>query len=775
MKYYRSEPSGNDGAKSMQGARKLKTAVIAITVILLLGTCARDPQKAKTKYLAEGQKYMKKGQYGDASVEFRNALRLDPRFVDAYYQLAQADLAQRDWQGAYASLEKAIELDPGRIDARLDRGRLYLAAREFDKAEDEANSILQKEPKNVGAYQLLGGSLIGQQKPDRALESFSRVAELLPNEASSYVNLALIEISLHRPADAERHLKKALQIDPKSIQAYTDLANFYRLENRAPEAEQALQDGIAKNPTATSLYIEWEAMLTSQGKKDEAGALLDKLRKQSPNSGDAAMAIGDYYFKRKETDQALVEYRRGLSVDPKNVDIKARMQDLYLTTNQVKSAADLDRELMNSAPKDVFVRINHGRLLMAQGQPQDAIIYLQKVTSDAADSPQAHYYLAMAFWQDGGMGQARNALMDALKVSQGFPIALQALARLSLAQGNAPDAQIYAQELVQRFPAAADNRQLLAEALAQQGKLRPAEQQIFVARQLAPDDPTVHLDLAQIYNAEKKWPEAQEEFETALQLDPHNTTALTQMANFLTSRNKSDQALARVQQYVAANPNDANGHLTLGILSFQLKNYGISQAEFERAIQIDPDDIQAYLRLGKVLEEQGQSELAIARYQKALDLQPKLAPLATMIGNMYLDKGDMETARKYYSQALASDPNFAVAMANTAWVDAQEGKDLDVALGMAEKAKSLEPDVATITDTLAWVMYKRGNYANAMPLLQECVQKSPESAQFHYHLGMTLLASGQKAKGKEQLEAALRLNLNTANSEQARRALAQTN
>jgi tetratricopeptide (TPR) repeat protein len=438
-------------------------------------------------------------------------------------------------------------------------------------------------------------------------------------------------------------------------------------------------------------------------------------------------------------------------------------------------AADLDKELMKNAPKDVSVRIDHGRLLMAQGQLQDAIIFLQKVTSDAADSPQAHYYLAMAFWQNGDMGQARNALMDALKVSQGLPVALQALARLSLAQGNASDAQIYAQELVQRFPATPDNRQLLADALARQGKLRPAEEQILIARQLSPNDPSIHVNVAQIYSAEKKWPDAQKEFELAVQLDLHNTTALAQLADFLTARNESAQALAHVQQYVAANPNDANGHVILGALNFQLKNHDISQSEFERAIQIDPNNIQAYLRLGKVFEEQGQSELAIARYQKALDLQPKLAPLATMIGNLYLDKGDMETARKYYAQAIAANPNFAVAIANTAWVDAQEGKDLDVALGMAEKAKSLEPDVATITDTLAWVMYKRGNYANAMPLLQEIVRKTPDSAQFHYHLGMTLLAAGQKAKGKEQLEAALRLNLNTDNTQQARQALDQAN
>ena len=74
-----------------------------------------------------------------SGIEFRNALRLDPRFVDAYYQLARADLAQHDSRAPYASLEKAIELDPRHLDARLDRGRLYLAARQFERAEDEGN------------------------------------------------------------------------------------------------------------------------------------------------------------------------------------------------------------------------------------------------------------------------------------------------------------------------------------------------------------------------------------------------------------------------------------------------------------------------------------------------------------------------------------------------------------------------------------------------------------------------------------------------------------
>jgi Tfp pilus assembly protein PilF len=206
------------------------------------------------------------------------------------------------------------------------------------------------------------------------------------------------------------------------------------------------------------------------------------------------------------------------------------------------------------------------------------------------------------------------------------------------------------------------------------------------------------------------------------------------------------------------------------------KNTTAAQAEFERAIQIDPKNIQGYLRLGGVYQQENQTEAAIGQYQKALDLQPKSATLITMVGNLYLEKKDLETARKYYARAIEADPNFAVAIANMAWVDAQEGKDLDVALGMAQKAKSLMPEVPSISDTLAWVMYKKGNYAGAVPLLQDCVKRSPDSAQYRYHLGLALIAAGQKETGKTQLRAALQMNkLEAADTEQAKQALGQPN
>ena len=145
------------------------------------------------------------------------------------------------------------------------------------------------------------------------------------------------------------------------------------------------------------------------------------------------------------------------------------------------------------------------------------------------------------------------------------------------------------------------------------------------------------------------------------------------------------------------------------------------------------------------------------------------------MANLYLNKGDLQNARLYYQRALSVDPDFAIAASNLAWVYLKQGDSLDEALALARKAKQLLPELDSVSDTLAWIQYKKGSYANALPLLRECVQKVPNHAVYHYHLGMVLIASGEKEKGKEQLSSALGMNLTEEDAQEARRTLAQLN
>jgi tetratricopeptide (TPR) repeat protein len=89
------------------------------------------------------------------------------------------------------------------------------------------------------------------------------------------------------------------------------------------------------------------------------------------------------------------------------------------------------------------------------------------------------------------------------------------------------------------------------------------------------------------------------------------------------------------------------------------------------------------------------------------------------------------------------------------------------------RVAALAPDLVNAADTLGWIQYKKGLHQAAVPLLEECVRKAPESATYRYHLGMALVATGQKEKARGQLEAALRLKLSGEDAIQAREGLAK--
>jgi len=718
---------------------------------------------------------MQKNKYQEAAIQFQNALKLDPRYTEASYQLAQAELAQHQWQQAYAALQHTIDLDPTRLDARLDRARLFLAAREFPQTEEEASFILQKDPKNAAALQILGASLVARGQNDSAVEHFARIAELMPNEASSYINLALVELSLRRFDETERYLRKAIQVDRHSTQAFTDLANYYRLRGQAPAAEQVLDEAVGQNPNVSALYIARADLLYGEDKRDDAEGVLAKLRQQQQGSAETALAIGDFYFQRKLTAQALREYQRGLGVSPKNQEIQKHMEDLYLVTGETDKAEEVDKALAQQKTKDPIVVVNRCRILMARGKLDEAIASLQRESKDAADSPLVHYFLGIANWRKGNIEQAKSQLQEASRIAPDLFEASNSLAELYLQAGNLSDAEQYARNSIRLRPTDPAIYLLLGTIYEQQNKLGLAREQFAIAEKLAPTDPAVHVRIAQTFSLQGSSAQAEKELDSALQLNPHDPEALGQLVELLKARKQSAKAFDRMKQYVKTYPDDAKGHLILGSLALTEKDYSLARPELERSIELDPKQAQSYLQLGQALHDQGQTDAAIQEYLKALDLQPKFVPLVALIGNAYLEKGELERARSYYEQALAMDSNFAVAASNLAWVYAEQGKNLDTALGLAQKAKQQMPQLSSISDTLGWVMYKKRLYLSALPLLQECVDKEPKSAVYHYHLGMTMLGLGEKIKAKSQLLAALQLKLAGPDADAARQALGTAN
>jgi tetratricopeptide (TPR) repeat protein len=749
-------------------------SILTVFVTLGLGAgCSRNPFRDKASYMNRANRYMGEKKYREASIEYRKALRLDQRDVDAMSGLAHAEMALSSWNDAYAVLQQASVVAPNRMDVHLDLGRIYLIAKDYTNAEQEAELVLKNQPDDPVANELMGATLLGEKKLKPAGQYFSHLVALKPDNAPAYVNLAVVQSGLGLYSEVEKNLLKAIQLDPHEIEAYSDLAKLYRMQKKMDLVDSTLQEAISHNPDATTLYIALAEQRYDEKRNAEGDSVLSSLWQHSGSSPQAAIAIGEFYSEWGQLPRAIETYQQGLQKNPDDIDLRKSLTDCYLDMDRLADATTLNEKLLKDAPHDVGVRIEHGRILLAQGHVDEAVTELQQQSSSSPDSAKAHYFLALAFWKKGDIGQAKSAFEAALGDAPDSLLILHSFAQFDSSQGQLDVAQQYAQRAVNQMPLRAEEHLLLGSILMKKKQLPQARAQFEIAKQLVPSDPAVHLALAELNEAGGQATEAEKELESVLAIQPRNTAALGRLADLWSKQGRSAEAIVRVKGYLANSENDANAHVILGSLYLNSKQLELASQEFQRASEINPSLPVAYLQLGRVKEEWQQIPEAIEVYKKALSLQPQFAPLCTLIGNLYLKENDLASAEKYYQQALAADPNFAIAAGNLAWVYLQEGKNLNVAVSLAQKAKQLMPNMDSINDTLAFAYVRQGWYPNAIPLLRTCVQKSPQDAVYHYHLGLALLGAGEKVKGRQELQAALKLNLPTEDARDAQQHLAE--
>jgi len=756
----------------MLGHKRL-VGIVTIFLLLAMSGCKTDPEVAKRRYLESGQRYFDKGQYAEASIQYRKALQIDPRYADAYYHLGKAELKLRAWQDAYKAFNQLVLIEPANVNAHSELFSLYLSGHQYTEAQQEADTLVSLDPKSAYPYELVGAVAMARARYQDALEAFSRARDLNQGSAAAQLNVALVQIALTQYPEAEKTLLLALEKDRHFVPGYLNLANLYRVEKKNPEAIQTLRSGLQNVPGSQDLMVELARVLFVTGDTAGAEQQIGQIKSTHGGSAEALLAVGDLYSAQGQFDKALTNYQEGLRLAPQHDALRMKTLNLYMAMGRTQEATDLDSQILKEDPKNVPGRIVHARLQsVVPATAAAGFEELKKIVQDAPESAEAHYYLGQAYLQNGDGQHALAEFEEALRQNPNSVPTLHAAAELLLRANSLDAAGDYAQRCIRLQPNSPSERLLLGNILVRKGDTKGAIDQLENATQLAPKDENARVVLAQAYTSAKDYKHAESELDTALSASPKSTFVLGSVADYWISRGQASKAVEQAKKFLATDPQNAQAKAILGSSLLSAKAYPEAQAALEQSIQAKPD-FQAYILLGKLHTLKGEPESAIGAYTRAIDMQPRYAPLYAAVGNIYLEKKDFPNAQKYFEQCLKIDPDFAVAASNLAWIYATQGGSLDLAVGLAQKAKQALPDTASVSDTLAWVYVKRGNFSSAVPLLQECLKKNPENALYRYHLGVALIGKGDKAKGRAEIEAALRLKLGSDETADAQRMLAQ--
>jgi tetratricopeptide (TPR) repeat protein len=181
--------------------------------------------------------YQRREEHGKAATAFREAIRLDPKYVAPRILLGASLMAAGRMAEATSALEQAVKLAPGEP----------LARQQLARAHEKAGNL----PGAIEQYRKLRD--LGPQDPEHAYQL-----------GRAY--LALTEWSLERLRD----------VDPRSARLQQALGHNYRVQGKPELAEQAFRRAAEADPRLPEVHLALAQLYFEQKRWAEARAELER-------------------------------------------------------------------------------------------------------------------------------------------------------------------------------------------------------------------------------------------------------------------------------------------------------------------------------------------------------------------------------------------------------------------------------------------------------------------------------------------------------------------
>ncbi len=757
----------------MSKTMKRRTAILGLAVVALLVAvgCTRDPKKLSERYVASGDRYAAKNDFVSASIQYRNAVQAYPQSSEAHYKLGGAYLRLQNWPQAYRELSQAVRIDAKNTAATQQLASLELAANRADDASALLESAIRNEPGNADLHMLMGEVHVQRGNFESALQEVLKAEQLSPNKAAILSRHGDLTLLLRRFPEAESLYRRAIDSDPSYLPPYFNLSQLARVQGDSAGELAALDLAVKNNPKAIQAYVMEARSYLRQSKADLVPELLSRMQSATGNSDEALLATGEFYLEMGKFPEAKAVLQRALEHDSKNVTVRKRLIEAHMQLHELAEAERLNRELKQNQPGDAEGTLFNARLLLMQGRRAEAVTTLQKLVHDAPDLAAAHFTLGLAYAEQGDTARAVSSLKESLSRNPNLLFAYMVIGNLYLSQGDGKLALENADQALKRNGRFIPAAMLRVNANMLMGKYDIAVADLRLLAQAMPNDASVQERLGYAMFRQGKPAEAEKIIERALEMQPGMVAAMQDLVALYAGQHRESEIVPRLRQQIARSPQTSEFYELMGNAFVNAGDLASAEQAYNDALRRNPDALYASLQLAGLYSQRGRQEEALAGLKKLLERHPDTLAAYALLGNIYEKLGNTAQAEKAYQDALQRDPDFAPALNNLAWLYAEKGGNIDMALGLAQRAKSRVPDNPSITDTLAWIEYRKGLYDSATRSFESLVRSNPKVAVYRYHLGMALIKSGRVAEGRASLRQALDMQLASPNAEEARKAL----
>jgi tetratricopeptide (TPR) repeat protein len=500
--------------------------------------------------------------------------------------------------------------------------------------------------------------------------------------------------------------------------------------------------------------------------------------------------MGDFYFRNRKFDQALQQYKDGITDDSKHALIyKERIINLDIATNRRDDALNLARTIAKDNPKDLRVNELYAGLLLQSGS-RDAIAKslndLKDLVKTNGEDALLHLDLSRAYFEtnekDKSLSEAQDAMQAEIKQAQNArppraprsPIIVASrliMGRIYADRGQNAKAIEQANLVLQADSKNADARLIKARAMVGIGQGDEALPELQALVEQYPAMGGARLELANLYRTKGEFDKATAEYSQFVKQNPADVRGAVGLESVKLAQGKADEAISGLQALVNQRPNDLQLRYQLATFQAQAgaqiaakdrtradQYFQAAAGNYKEILKTTANSLDVWLRLGILQRELKQYDAALASFQQASAADPHNASPILNEAMLLEGLGKKKEAITAYNKVLGIDPDNPLAMNNVAFLNAEDGVNLDQAMTFAEKAKQRFPNSPDISDTLGYVYYQKHLNTEALQIFRDLVAAHQNNPTFLFHLALALQKNGDKGAARDEARKALQFS-----------------
>ncbi len=368
--------------------------------------------------------YAEQKKYSDALFFSKSAWLIDSKNI--WYALSYSDILNknRKFDESAAVLGQLVKDYPERYDLYYEWASAFIYAEKlgdaikvYDKMEEKMGITSEISMRKARLYQRMN-------KNDKAVVELQRLIESNPSDAQSYGMLAELYQSMGEKQKALDTYNKILQVDPENPYIHLSLADYYRSngekEKSVLELKKAFQNKELDIDTKISILVSYYNLIDLNPElKEQAMEMCALLIESHPSESRAHAVYADFLNKDQKYKEALVEYRKAVSLGSKEFAVYSQILILDSQVQDWDAMLKDGDETMELFPDQPLAYFFTGIARIQKKKYTEAVMVLNSGVKMVVDNPplEAQFYASM--------GDAYQELKDYPRSEENYEKALK--------------------------------------------------------------------------------------------------------------------------------------------------------------------------------------------------------------------------------------------------------------------------------------------------------------------------------------------------------------